>query len=96
VAENPCNTCGACCRGLEVDAGEFGDDVPAHLTKEDRLLGLVMRTRKGQCIALRGTIGVSTRCSIYEDRPQVCRDFSPGCELCLVSREKAGLKGLNS
>lgn len=86
-----CRTCGACCKGLEVDLG-FGDDIPEALVKDDRLFGLLMRTRKGRCIAFRGTIGEKARCSIYEDRPQVCRDFEPGCDTCLYARRREGLE----
>jgi Fe-S-cluster containining protein len=47
------------------------------MVKQDRLLGPVMRERNGACIALR-----DGRCSIYEDRPKVCRDFEVGGAEC--------------
>ncbi len=30
-----------------------------------------------RCVALVGTVGVDARCSIYDNRPQVCRDYDP-------------------
>ena len=32
------------------------------------------------CIALRGTVGEATHCSIYEQRPSVCREVAPSWE----------------
>ena len=61
------------------------------MTKDDRLFGPVMRVRNGQCIALSGTIGVAVKCRIYEDRPRVCREFTPGCDLCLDVRARDGI-----
>ncbi|HET7827558.1 MAG TPA: YkgJ family cysteine cluster protein [Candidatus Saccharimonadales bacterium] len=31
------------------------------------------------------------RCSVYEDRPQVCRDFEEGSDKCLLLRKLEGL-----
>jgi len=38
------------------------------------------------CVALRGTIGKRCSCSIYARRPDVCRNFEPGCPSCLRAR----------
>lgn len=73
-----------------MDVG-FGDEVPDRMTKDDGLLGPIMRVRKGRCIALRGVIGEHVRCAIYEDRPRVCREFEPGNEMCLWCRKREGL-----
>ncbi len=78
VAPASCEGCGACCRGWEIEVW-WSDVVPLRLRKEDRLLGPVMRQRQGACIALTR----DGRCSIYEDRPLVCRDFQRGSEECL-------------
>jgi Fe-S-cluster containining protein len=43
------------------------------------------------CVALEGEVGGSCGCSIYPDRPDVCRHFEVGEALCLEAREQAGL-----
>lgn len=86
-----CQSCGACCKGLGVDVSTSDEDVPQYMVKDDRLMGPQMRVRKGACIALRGLIGSKVCCSIYEGRPQVCRDFDPGSDLCMWARKQAGL-----
>ena len=90
-----CRTCGACCRGWTVDVG-FGDEVPEHMTKNNPIFGLVMRERNGQCIALKGQVGVKVECRIYEDRPQVCRDCSQGSPVCVQARALQGLNPIES
>lgn len=73
-----CQTCGGrCCAGWTIDVLPGLDEVPDRMVKEDRLLGPVMRERNGACIALR-----DGRCSIYESRPKVCRDFEAGGDAC--------------
>jgi Fe-S-cluster containining protein len=94
VAASPaafdCQSCGACCSGLGVDVS-WQDDVPPEMVKYDTLFGPVMRERKRRCIALKGTIGCSVSCRIYERRPVVCRDFEPGSDLCLRMRREHGI-----
>jgi Fe-S-cluster containining protein len=34
------------------------------------------------CIALKGRVLVDCRCDVYEGRPKVCRDFTPGSQHC--------------
>jgi uncharacterized protein len=43
------------------------------------------------CVALDGKIGIFCGCSIYPDRPSVCRQFEVGEALCRSAREQAGL-----
>lgn len=87
-----CQTCGACCRGLGVDVSPIHDKgVPERMVKDDRLMGPQMRVKNGVCVAMCGQIGVKSRCSIYERRPQVCRDFEPGSSLCMWARKQANL-----
>lgn len=82
---NPCVSCGACCAFFrasfywaESDDNE-GGTVPVELT--DRL-DLHRRVMKGtnrpqpRCIALEGEIGSCVKCSIYDLRSSVCREFS--------------------
>ena len=78
-----CASCAACCCQLEVMLmGD--DDIPRRFTGEDAWGGTVMRRLDdGWCAALdRATM----LCTIYEQRPGVCRDFTMGASACLVER----------
>lgn len=78
-----CASCKACCCRLEVMLMSE-DDVPPHLTEEDRWGGRVMaRLDDGWCAALeRDTM----LCGIYERRPTICRDFEVGGSDCIAER----------
>lgn len=56
---------------------------------------VIRKIRKvgGRCVALTGTIGVDARCSIYDIRPQVCRDHDPASRIpeCNMCRSLHGL-----
>lgn len=94
-----CRTCGACC----VEAGPVPvsplDVTPRHLTRSVReTIGFssndaadgMRQIRKhmgGRCVALRGEIGCSVRCAIYERRPSVCATFEPGSDACRGARQ---------
>ena len=60
------------------------DEVPRHLTAEDRWGARVMaRLEDGWCAALdRATL----LCRIYDSRPQICRDYELGGSDCLSER----------
>ncbi|MBK8524184.1 MAG: YkgJ family cysteine cluster protein [Betaproteobacteria bacterium] len=60
------------------------DDVPRRFTVEDEWGGEVMRRLDdGWCAALdRETL----LCTIYERRPNVCREYAVGDSDCLVER----------
>jgi Fe-S-cluster containining protein len=78
-----CNTCAAKCCRLEVmlitDTG-----VPARFIKTDDWGSETMaRADDGWCAALdRSTMG----CSIYENRPLICREFEMGGPDCIEER----------
>lgn len=78
-----CTACEACCCRLEVmlisDTG-----VPDHFVEVDKWGGRRMsRLEDGWCAALdRNTMS----CMIYENRPQICRDFEMGAYECIVER----------
>jgi Fe-S-cluster containining protein len=82
--EITCATCEACCCRLEVmlftDTG-----VPKRYIKEDKWGSETMhRLADGWCAALdRDTM----RCSIYENRPLVCREFEMGEAECITERD---------
>jgi len=83
-APNPCLTCGACCAfyrasfyWAEADDATPGG-VPAELTtKLDDFRRMMIGTSGStpRCIALEGEIGKEVRCTIYENRSSVCRNF---------------------
>lgn len=78
-----CANCKACCCRLQVFLiTETG--VPEHFIETDEWGGRSMaQLDDGWCAALdRNTL----MCSIYAQRPQVCRDFEMGAYECIVER----------
>jgi Fe-S-cluster containining protein len=78
-----CTSCKACCCRLEVMLmGD--DDIPRHLTEQDRWGGSVMaRLADGWCAALdRDTM----LCTIYKRRPAICYDYQVGDSDCIEQR----------
>jgi Fe-S-cluster containining protein len=106
---NPCQTCGACCAVYrvtfhrdELDEALAGR-VPTGLTEAMGSQVAGMRGTAAQpprCVALRGEIGASVACAIYEFRPSPCREFAPlaavgrGDEACNDARRRHGLPSL--
>ncbi len=43
------------------------------------------------CVAFTGKLGEWCGCSVYEDRPSVCREYENGGHLCREARQRAGL-----
>jgi Fe-S-cluster containining protein len=80
-----CASCEACCCRLEVMLmGD--DDVPARLTVQDQWGGWVMRRLDDLwCVALDR---ITMRCTIYEIRPGVCRDYQAGASECIGERSR--------
>ena len=81
--EVTCSNCQACCCRLEVmiitDTG-----VPdEHITLDERGNESMLRLKDGWCSALdRETF----MCSIYENRPWICREFEMGSSECRNER----------
>ena len=72
-----CAGCGLCCH-LVVELRP-GDDVPAELVAVREGVRCLDQHGDGACVAL----DPATRlCTIYERRPQTCRDFQRGEALC--------------
>jgi hypothetical protein len=106
---NPCVACGACCAfyrasfyWAEADDAP-GGTVPVELTEKLNDFRRVMRGTnqpKPRCVALLGEIGRSVRCSIYERRASVCREFPVSWEQgvpngqCDAARAAWGLPAL--
>jgi uncharacterized protein len=73
----PCAGCGRCCH-LVVELRP-GDDVPGNFIVEHAGIPCMDQRADGACVALDPATFL---CTIYEDRPQTCREFSRGGELC--------------
>ncbi|CAB4136122.1 Putative zinc- or iron-chelating domain containing protein [uncultured Caudovirales phage] len=58
--------------------------IPANLIRDDYPL---LKTCNNRCAALSGVVGESVSCTIYENRPQACRQFKAGSLLCLEARQ---------
>ena len=43
------------------------------------------------CVALSGRLGKQVACTIYADRPALCRQFEAGSRECLAARRAVGL-----
>ena len=86
-AEVTCANCRACCCRLEVLLiGDTG--VPDRFVAINNWGGMTMaRLKDGWCAALDRE---SMRCTIYPQRPWVCREFEMGGHEC-VSERAAGL-----
>lgn len=108
---NPCLKCGACCAFYRASFyWAEGDDataggVPAELTRKlDDFRRMMIGTGGStpRCIALEGTIGEKVRCTIYESRSSVCRDFQAAWidakpnERCEKARAAWGLSPLEA
>lgn len=61
----------------------MGGSVPPELAERLDPHRLVMRGTQAyqpRCVALEGTVGVTTRCSIYVQRPSICHEVQPAWE----------------
>ena len=89
--EFDCQACGACCTArVELEPGD-AERVPPALV--DRL-GCMRTSVAHRCIALRGTLGEpGISCSIYSERPAICRRVQVGDPMCLFARNMYGLAG---
>lgn len=105
---NPCTSCGACCAMFRAtfhwsEAEDGGGTVPVEMTVDiDSFRRAMLGTerRESRCVALEGEIGTRVRCTIYERRPSVCREFPVSWEdgtandKCDRARQRAGLPPL--
>jgi Fe-S-cluster containining protein len=74
----PCAGCGKCCH-LLVELSSGVDFVPEEFVVEHSGVRCMDQRGDGACAALDAD---TNRCTIYEQRPQVCRDFNRGSDLC--------------
>lgn len=87
-----CLACGACCAYSEswpafIGDGD-GDGIPEDLIDFEQ--GRMLCHGK-RCAALAGEIGSSAQCSVYANRPLVCREFQAGSEDCMMVRRSFDL-----
>jgi Fe-S-cluster containining protein len=99
----PCVSCGACCGYFQVGfKREKNQQVPwekivIHSNGKAYMKGA--EKFKGKCESLSGEIGKECSCSIYNDRPDVCRLFPVWLPngrqnpKCIKARENYGLIG---
>ena len=108
---HPCQRCGACCAAFRVAfhwseaQPHVTDGVPAAMTEPLRRHELAMRHAPDaamRCIALAGTVGVDSSCTIYAARPSPCRDLGAAWEdgapspQCDRARAAHGLRPLTA
>lgn len=93
--DNVCLSCGACCMTYRVSfywAEADARGLPPFLTERvTPTLSCMAGTnaRAPRCAALRGTV-----CSVYEQRPEPCREVQVGDDKCLRARAYHGLPPL--
>lgn len=96
-SEDACQSCGACC-AYSYDWPEFTDESDRHLSRIPIELCNCdtgrMKCVGDRCCALQGEVGKSVSCSIYKNRPNVCRQFKPGTAGCEMVRRSFGLPAL--
>jgi len=87
-----CVACGACCAYSESWPAFIGDRDGEGISNE--LIDFAharMQSYGHRCAALVGEIGRRAECSVYANRPLVCREFQAGSEDCLMVRRSFGL-----
>jgi len=88
ILSNACRSCGSCCRLFLINLTEKEFNSGAYLTGSDSLdhfddfasieefgLNILKKNEDESCIYLK-----DNKCSVYENRPEVCRDFSCGSD----------------
>ncbi|WP_127716807.1 YkgJ family cysteine cluster protein [Halobacteriovorax sp. HLS] len=82
-----CSSCRALCCRLEVQLIDDSDDqVPEeYTTKVNGMYTAMKQAKNGYCIALNTE---TMLCTIYEQRPFLCREYQAGDYDCMIEREK--------
>lgn len=94
---NPCLDCGACCMSYRVSfywAEAEARGLPAAFTEQLTPFHACMagtHARRPRCVALQGTAGGPVHCSVYEQRPDPCREVQVGDAKCVQARALHGL-----
>ena len=78
-----CDNCnGACCRSVTIKVQAMTDDQVRWADMRGKVTGGCWRI-KSPC----ENLGPRGACTIYYDRPEVCRQFAEGGAECLAARE---------
>ena len=80
---SPCLSCGACCSHFRVsffwgECASSGGTVPDDLVVQinhTRVAMIGTDQKPARCCSREGNVGEGTRCTIYEQRSSVCREF---------------------
>lgn len=73
-----CAGCAKCCKGLNVPITEGVDNISEEFTRYYFGKRHMKRLENGDCIMLND----KNLCSIYENRPKICKDFERGNPMC--------------
>ena len=97
-----CQTCGACCTALPCVDVRAIDPTPAENYWNIIIRGqsgaitvnrqLKRDSETGNCLALKGEVGKTVGCGIYENRPEDCRKFDAGSDRCHALRRAYNLE----
>ncbi|MBI3523668.1 MAG: YkgJ family cysteine cluster protein [Betaproteobacteria bacterium] len=87
-----CVTCGGCCAWSASWPVFIGDGDSQGIPEEviDFENGRML-SHGNRCAALEGRLGERVSCSVYANRPLVCREFQAGSPDCLMVRGALGL-----
>lgn len=88
-----CDDCGACCLQTPIPPFEPGEEAVKNVP-ETFLTAVRERIQQGQQFEVQPCVwfdSVSRRCLHYDFRPDNCRKFEIGSDLCRISRWDAGL-----
>ena len=97
---NPCTDCGACCACFRVSfywSEAEARGLPAHLVETVNPWMSCMagtNSRQPHCAALQGNVGQTVACTIYEQRPEPCREVQAGDGQCRKARAHYGLPAI--
>ncbi len=99
-----CLECGGCCAYFHQVPVLITDPTPRALTwavmesedSEDDLEDLIRWLKRepvaGRCVALDGDVGRRVCCTVYELRPNSCREFERGSDRCHAVRRMYGIE----
>jgi len=92
ILPDSCLGCRGCCTNSGVNVFDTDDNritvemTVTTITPNGRVFRWMKHKENKECIAL----NEAGQCSIYEYRPQVCKDFERGCTECLDSLDRLG------
>ncbi|NNE66906.1 MAG: YkgJ family cysteine cluster protein [Pyrinomonadaceae bacterium] len=96
-----CKTCGACCAAFVVVDAENSSITSEKLWAVDsisdngeRATKSILRRREPDfaCAGLAGEVGDEVSCTVYDNRPSMCRKFEAGSDRCHAVRRAYGIE----